>query len=372
MKNVLIVGAGLSGATLAHLIAVTYPDVHVHVIDKRAHVAGNVYDYVDELTGIRVSKYGAHLFHTNDTEVWQFVQQFGEWQRWDHTVVAKIDDSTYVPIPVNATTINTLTNSNLTTAVETQAWLAAQCPPCTLPFKNSEEVALARVGPTLYKQLFYEYTMKQWNKAPHELDPSVLQRIPVNYGFDNRYFNDKYQALPRNGYTALVENMLNHTNVTVKLNTPWDAVDKTLYDEIIFTGPIDTYFPDLPKLEYRSIKFEQETVACPGYMLPNSVVNYPSAAVPYTRTVEYKHFLHQKSPWTILVHEQPTDEGEPYYPLPTSRNQALYAQYQELAAQETHVHFVGRLANYKYFNMDQAIRNAMDYFAANFATKETS
>jgi UDP-galactopyranose mutase len=366
--DVLVVGAGLSGATLAERYAAN--GYKVTVIDQRNHVGGNVYDYEDELTGIRMNQYGAHLFHTEDEEVWTYVQRFAKWIRWDHKVVAKIDSQTYVPIPVNATTVNQLCGANLKTEQEMLTWLKEnQIPPMDMGCPgNSEEMALSRVGKDLYEKLFLPYTIKQWNKHPVELDPSVLARIPVRSTFDDRYFDDKYQALPRDGYTKFVESMLCHPNITVQLNTSYDPTLHTPTQYLFYTGPIDSYFKDLPKLEYRSIKFVKEYKRCEGTILPNSVVNDPSLSAPYTRTVEYKHFLHQQSPYTILVYEQTTNEGEPYYPVPTPKNQELYKLYQELAKKHTRttegaeLHFVGRLANYKYFNMDAAIRNALDLF----------
>lgn len=366
--DILIVGAGLSGATLAEQFASN--GYTVTVIDQRNHVGGNIYDYEDEVTGIRVNKYGAHLFHTEDKEVWRYVNKFATWIRWDHKVVAKIDTTTYVPIPVNANTVNQLCGANVKTEEEMKTWLEeVQIPPPVMGCpSNSEEMALSRVGKDLYEKLFLPYTMKQWNKHPTELDPSVLARIPVRTNFDDRYFDDTYQALPRDGYTSFVQSMLTHSNITIKLNTAYDSKIHTPTKYLFYTGPIDAYFAslDLPKLEYRSINFTTTYKQCEGTILPNSVVNEPSPHIPYTRTVEYKHFLHQQSPYTVLVHETTTDKGEPYYPVPTPENQRIYNMYKEAA--DTHnktkegaeIHFVGRLANYKYFNMDAAIRNALD------------
>jgi UDP-galactopyranose mutase len=232
------------------------------------------------------------------------------------------------------------------------------------PPQNSEEVALSRVGPRLYKALFKDYTIKQWAKEPKDLEPSVLERIPVRANFDERYFSDRYQALPTNGYTAIVENMLDHPNITVQLDTPWSvaAAWRPFWTELVFTGPIDTYFTGLPPLEYRSINFEWQTFKNTKYYQSNSVVNYPSSTTPHTRIVEYKHFLNQQSDSTIIAIETTSDGGEPYYPVPTKENRVLYEKYRLLAAEAKGVHFVGRLASYKYFNMDQAIRNAMDYY----------
>jgi UDP-galactopyranose mutase len=364
MPDVLIVGSGLSGATIANLLARDNPQVKIKVIDKRDHIGGNVYDYIDDETGIRVSKYGAHLFHTNDDDVWEYMSQFTEFVRWDHRVVSMVSDRLYVPVPVNINTVNAIDNCNISTPEEMDEWLRHNTVPNDVP-KNSEEVSLARVGQLMYEKLFKHYTVKQWGRHPTTLDPSVMSRIPISRGFDDRYFHDKYQALPRDGYTAMIKKMLTADNIEVCLSTPWTDSMSDDVDVIIFTGPIDVYFQGLPKLQYRSIEFKRQVIDCKGYMQPNSVVNYPSPDVPYTRTVEYKHFLHQKSEKTVLYHERTTDEGEPYYPIPDKANMELYERYRELAAHATGVHFIGRLANYKYFNMDQAVRNAIDYYREN-------
>ena len=368
--DVLIVGAGLSGATIAQQFA-ERTDRTVTVIDKRDHIGGNVYDFIDPQTGIRVGKYGIHMFHTNDDGVWEYVQRFGPWERWDHKVMARIGNK-FVPIPVNINTVNSICNETLRTEGDMAAWLSKHQVPCALPV-TSEDVALSRVGKTLYEQLFRPYTQKQWNKDPSELDASVLARIPVRMNFDDRYFDDKYQALPVNGYTSIVESMLRHPRITVHLNTSWEDVQNTAtYSTLIFTGPIDQYFRSsgLPPLEYRSLSFDWEIHSNSGYYQPVAQVNYPSRNVPFTRIVEYKHLLYQESPYTILTKETSSDVGEPYYPVPTPSNQALYSKYKDLAAKTSNVHFLGRLATYKYFNMDQAIRCALDYFQAEFVLKE--
>ena len=361
MNEILIVGAGLSGATIAEHYA--RDSVKVTVIDKRAHLGGNVYDEIDKESGIRISRYGAHIFHTNDKEVWDYVNKFGKWRRWDHRVVADIS-GIHVPIPVNINTVNGLYGESITNEVEMIKWLEGEQVVGRQPYTNSEEVALSRVGTRLYEAMFAPYTVKQWAKSAKELDPSVLQRIPLKTGFDDRYFTDKYQGLPENGYTSLVERMLDHPNITLRLETDWNDVKDISWNKIIFTGPIDVYFNSsgLPPLEYRSIEFHWERLQNSGYYQPNSVVNYPSSTVPYTRCVEYKHFLNQKSDWTIIAKETTCDKGEPYYPVPTKKNQDIYQEYVKLAEKEDGVHFIGRLASYKYFNMDQAIRNAMDYY----------
>ena len=226
-------------------------------------------------------------------------------------------------------------------------------------------MAKSRIGNKLYEKLIKDYTFKQWNKYPEELDKSVLERIPIRPNFDARYFNDKYQALPHKGYTHFFEKILDNKNIEVKLNTDYfEHIKNNNYDIVIFTGPIDSYFHNLEKLEYRSIDFNIEIIKNMNYFQPNSVVNYPSKDVPYTRIVEYKHFLNQNSNDTIIVSEKTNDIGEPYYPVPNKKNLELYEKYKILAKneEEKNIFFVGRLANYKYFNMDEAILNSLTFF----------
>jgi UDP-galactopyranose mutase len=359
MPKILIVGAGLSGCTLAERLASRGHTIVI--IDKRNHIGGNCYDYYDT-NGILMNKYGAHLFHTNSVRVKEYIQQFAEWVPWKHTVIGHIDES-YFPIPVNITTVNTLCHTNLRDEIEMKAWLAEH----TIPLgpsgaTNSEDVALSRVGPILYNTIFKDYTYKQWEKYPADLDASVLERIPVRTNNDPYYFSDEFQALPRDGYTAFIANMIKNPNISVELNTEYSHSMREQYDYVFYTGPIDLYYASsgYPKLEYRSIRFEIEQIDIEQFQ-PNSVVNYPSSTEPFTRIVEYKHFLHQCIPEkTTIVREYTMAEGDPYYPVPTKENQNIFQKYKELAAKETNVFFVGRLANYKYYNMDAAILAALE------------
>ena len=288
---------------------------------------------------------------------------FDIWVRWEHKVLSCVDNK-YVPMPVNITTINELCGTHLQNEEDVKQWLKVNQVPFNT-IENSEDMAKSRIGNTLYEKLVKDYTFKQWNKYPFELDKSVLERIPVRPNFDTRYFSDKYQALPHKGYTHFFENLLKHPNIEVRLNTDYfDFIKEHKYDIVIFTGPIDTYFPTLEKLEYRSIEFTKQVIKNMNYFQTNSVVNYPSKDVPFTRIVEYKHFLNQKSEDTIIVSEITNDTGEPYYPVPNKKNQELYEKYKALAKEEEakNVFFVGRLANYKYFNMDEAILNSLQFF----------
>lgn len=360
--DVVVVGAGLSGAVIAERFA-SQSNKKVLVVEKRNHIAGNCYDYIDE-NGILVNEYGAHLFHTNHEDVWSYVQQFEVWKRWDHRVLCSVDGK-IVNIPVNINTVNALCGTHIMNDAEMQQWLnevQIKYDVC----HNSEEVAKSRVGEYLYEKLFKHYTFKQWNRYPSELDPLVLSRIPVRSDFNDRYFDDRYQALPEKGYTKFVESVLAHPNITTIINCDYFEIKDNIASGIlIFTGQIDQYFSNrgLDKLEYRSIDFTVERYKNMNYYQINSVVNYSDRDVPFTRIVEYKHFLTQPSPHTTIVKEVTKDSGEPYYPIPDKRNIELYGKYAELAKVEESTFFIGRLANYKYFNMDQAIKNSLDYYS---------
>ena len=364
----LIVGCGLSGATVAERIASCLNE-KVIIIDKRPHIGGNCYDYIEENTKIRINKYGAHLFHTNNKKVWEYVNKFSDWVRWEHKVISNVDNK-FVSIPVNITTVNELCGENLQTTEEMDEWLKKNQIKYD-KIENSEQMAKSRIGEELYNKLVKNYTFKQWNKYPEELDPSVLARIPIRNNFDTRYFSDKYQALPKNGYTSFIRNMINHKNIISLVNTSYEDLKNNYPSYMkdikytIFTGPIDEYFKDskLEKLEYRSIDFSKYIYRNTNFFQPNSVVNYPNTE-DFTRIVEYKHFLNQKSKDTIIVTEKTKDIGEPYYPVPNKKNLELYEKYKQLAIDEekNNVYFLGRLANYKYFNMDAAIENALNFF----------
>jgi len=366
MKNIdiLIIGAGISGAVLAERYASL--GKKVLIVERRNHIGGNCYDYLDE-NGILVSKYGAHLFHTNEEVVWDYVRQFASWYPWEHKVIARVDEKT-VPIPVNITTVNTLFDENIETEAEMLAWLEKNRIPFEAP-ANGEEAVLNRVGTELYEKMFKHYTKKQWDKFPSELDASVLDRIPVRCNHDDRYFSDKYQALPQGGYTKMFEKILSNPNIEVLLDTDYfDVMDEYAgYEKLFYTGAIDRFFEFKhsldEKLEYRSINFVSETLDV-DYFQENSVVNYPGTDVEFTRIIEYKHFGSQQADKTTIVKEFTVDHGEPYYPVPNPRNQKIYEKYKAEADKLEDVYFVGRLANYKYFNMDQAFKNALDLFAS--------
>ncbi len=364
--NIIIIGAGLSGCVIAEQFA-NLKNKKVLIIEKREHIGGNCYDYKDE-NDILINKYGAHLFHTNYDDVWDYINKFDKWNRWEHKVVGLVDNK-IVPIPVNITTINMICDKNIKDEKEMNEWLNNN----QIKYENienSEQVAKSRVGEILYNKIFKDYTYKQWAKYPEELKPEVLERIPIRNNFDDRYFSDKYQALPHKGYTHFFENLIKNNNIDILFNTDFLKIKNDIPKDkiIIYTGPIDHYYSDLgyEKLEYRSINFVEERYKNMNYYQCNSVVNYPENNVDFTRIVEYKHFLNQQSPHTTIVKEYTTNNGDPYYPVLNEKNMELYKKYKELADKEKNIHFIGRLANYKYFNMDQAIKNALDYFNKHF------
>ncbi len=360
-NKILIIGAGISGATLAERYASI--GKKVMIIEKRDHIGGNCYDYTNSI-GLRMNKYGPHYFRTNNEEVWEYVQRFSKWRTFEARCVSNIDGKK-VPIPVNIDTVNILFGTKIKNEAEMKEFLSKETVDIETP-KNSEESALKRVGKTLYEKMFKNYTIKQWDKHPRELHPSVMDRIPVRYNYDDRYFTDKYQMYPVDGYTKIFENMLDHKNIEVRLNTEWDDIKNSIdeYEKIFFTGRIDSYFDEsLGKLEYRSLRFEEINLDQEWFQ-KTVQENYPDANVPYTRIVEYKHKTGQVSPKTTIVKEYPTWEGEPYYPVPSEKNRKIFEQYQKKAEslKGYNIYFVGRLANYKYFNMDEAIKNALDLF----------
>ncbi len=360
--EIVIIGAGISGATLAERYASF--GKRVLIVEKRDHIGGNCYDYENE-DGILVSKYGAHLFHTNYGDVWEYVNRFSEWYPYEHRVLSFVDGK-LVPVPVNIDTVNELFGTKIETEEEMQKWLDENTEKIENP-KNSEESALRRVGKVLYEKMFKNYTKKQWDMWPSELEASVMDRIPVRTNHDDRYFSDTHQALPKEGYTKIFEKMLDHPNITVKLKTKYEDVKNEIvgFEKLFFTGPIDQFFEYKfgGKLQYRSLRFEFETHDKEFYQ-NNSVINYSSEAWPFTRIIEYKHFTRQKHPKTVISKEYSSWEGEPYYPVPSERNRRIYSKYQAEAEklEEEGIYFVGRLANYKYFNMDQAFKNALDLF----------
>jgi UDP-galactopyranose mutase len=355
MFDYLIVGAGFAGAVAAERMARSYGK-KVLVIDRRDHIAGNAYDHYNK-RGILIHRYGPHIFHTNSDQVFQYLSQFTSWRCYEHRVLASVDGK-LVPVPINLTTVNLLYDLNLTSEEEVEEFFAS-CAESRPSIRTSEDVVVSKVGRDLYEKLFRNYTRKQWGKDPSELDASVTARIPVRTNRDDRYFTDRYQVMPKHGYTRMFENMLDHSNIRIELDCEFaDVVDNVRYRDIIYTGPVDEFFDfRYGKLPYRSLHFQHETLDR-EYLQPVAVINYPNDYA-YTRVTEFKHLTGQPHRETSVVYEYPASQGDPYYPVPTPENAALYKRYAELAAANKRVHFVGRLATYKYYNMDQVAAQAL-------------
>ena len=355
----LIVGAGFAGSVLAERLAATC-NKRILLIDRRSHIAGNAYDsYNDD--GILVQRYGPHIFHTNSKQVVDYLSRFTAWRPYQHRVRAAVGDVT-LPIPINRTTINGLFGLDLS-ETETREFLKKRAEPVA-QIQTSEDVVVSSVGRELYEIFFRGYTRKHWGLDPSELDKSVAARIPVRTNDDDRYFNDTYQIMPRHGFTRLFENMLDHPNIKVMLNADYrDVVYEIAHERMIYTGPIDEFFEfRYGKLPYRSLKFHNETIGREQFQ-PVATVNYPSAEVPYTRVTEHKHLTGQVHPKTTVTYEFPSAEGDPYYPVPRSDNAEVYARYRKLADAAHDVEFVGRLATYRYYNMDQVVAQALATYA---------
>jgi UDP-galactopyranose mutase len=354
MFDYCIVGAGFAGSVIAERLA-RGAGKRVLVVERRPHVAGNAYDHYDE-AGILVHRYGPHIFHTNSREVFQYLSRFTEWRPYEHHVLASVDGQR-VPMPINLDTLNTLYARNMTT-VEADAFLAQLAEPIERA-RTSEDVVVGRVGRELYEKFFRNYTRKQWGLDPSQLDASVTARVPVRTNRDARYFTDTYQAMPKHGYTRMFERMLSHPNIHVLLQTDYREIEGIIpYKTMVYTGPIDEYFDNCyGKLPYRSLEFKHETHDQEWFQ-EAPVVNYPNEHL-YTRCTEFKYLSGQKHQKTSIVYEFPTPEGDPYYPIPRPENAELYRKYKALADDETRTHFVGRLATYKYYNMDQVVAQAL-------------
>jgi UDP-galactopyranose mutase len=357
MFDYLIVGAGFSGAVLAERLA---SDGHkVLICDKRPHIGGNAYDHYDD-AGILVHKYGPHIFHTNSREVFEYLSRFTDWRQYEHRVLGSVDGQ-LVPIPINLETINSLYGLNLT-AFELEKFFESVAEKRE-KIRTSEDVVVNKVGRELYEKFFRGYTRKQWGLDPSELDASVTSRVPIRTNRDDRYFTDTYQAMPLRGYTRMFENMLDHPNIFVMLNCDYREIEKEIpHREMIYTGPVDSFFGyRYGKLPYRSLEFRFETHDKP-IVQATGTVNYPNEHL-YTRTTEFKYLTGQEHSKSSIVYEFPRAEGDPYYPVPRPENAILYKKYQKLADSTANVHFVGRLATYKYYNMDQCIAAALNLYA---------
>ena len=356
----LIVGAGFAGSVLAERLT-TQLGKRVLVVDRRPHIGGNAYDEKDA-AGVLMHRYGPHIFHTNSDEVANYLSQFTRWRPYEHRVLASVKGGLLTPMPINRTTLNILYGLDLKSDAEAEAYLAGRAEPVE-KIRTSKDVVISAVGRELYETFFQGYTRKQWGMDPSELDKSVTARVPTRTSTDDRYFTDKFQNMPADGYTRMFENMLDQKGVQLELGADFEDVrGEAVYDRLIFTGPIDEYFDFRHgKLPYRSLKFRHETVDREWYQ-PVGTVNYPAESVPYTRISEYKHMTGQAIGKTTITYEYPSAEGDPYYPVPRPENQALYKKYEALALDAPNVHFVGRLATYRYYNMDQVVGQALAAF----------
>jgi len=357
----LVVGAGFAGSVLAERLASQH-GARVLLVDRRPHIGGNAYDEPNE-AGILYHKYGPHIFHTNSQQVVDYLSQFTKWRPYEHRVRAYVRDQ-LVPIPINRTTLNTLFDLELKTDEEAAEYLASRAEPVD-EIKTSEDVVINAVGRELYELFFRGYTRKQWGLDPSELDKQVTSRIPTRTNTDDRYFSDTFQAMPLEGYTKMFERMLDHPLIDKRLGTDFrDMKDEAheIADHIIYTGPIDEYFDfRFGKLPYRSLKFDHQTLDQEQFQ-DVAVVNYPSEDVPFTRISEYKHLTGQEAAVTTVTYEYPSAEGDPYYPIPRPENQELFKRYEALADETENVTFVGRLATYRYYNMDQIVGQALATF----------
>ena len=354
MFDYLIVGAGFAGSVLAERLA-SQAGKKILIVDKRSHIGGNAYDHYND-EGILVHKYGPHIFHTNSRQVFEYLSNFTEWRSYEHRVLASVDGQ-LVPIPINLDTVNKLYGLNLT-SFQLEEFFASVAEKKEY-IRTSEDVVVSKVGRELYEKFFRGYTRKQWDLDPSELDKSVTARVPTRTNRDDRYFTDTYQAMPLHGYTRMFEKMLSHPNIKIMLNTDYREIQQIMpYREMIYTGPVDAYFDfRYGKLPYRSLEFKHETLNQPNYQ-PTGTVNYPNEQL-YTRITEFKYLTGQEHPKTSLVYEYPRAEGDPYYPVPRPENAEVYKKYKELADATPGVHFVGRLATYKYYNMDQVVAQAL-------------
>ena len=353
----LVVGAGFAGATLAERLA-TVLDARVLVVDARPHVAGNAYDPVDG-HGVRIHAYGPHIFHTSSERVVEYLSQFTGWLPYEHRVMANVRGR-LVPMPISARTISALYGLELDER-EMAAFFAQRAERVT-SIKNSEEAIVARVGRDLFRELFAGYTRKQWGVPARDLDATVCGRIPIRTNRDDRYFSDRFQAMPADGFGSLIARMLDRPGIDVATSTTYrQAADRVHFEHVVYTGPIDEYFDScFGPLPYRSLRFEFEHLAQPRYQSV-ACVNYPGAE-PFTRVTEFKHLTGQQHPGTTISREFPASQGDPYYPIPRPENRALYAKYAAKAARERRVTFVGRLAEYRYYNMDQVVASALQAF----------
>ena len=352
--DVLVVGAGFAGGVSARALA--EEGIKVHVLDRRAHLGGNAYDEYDH-AGVLVHRYGPHIFHTNNDQVVRYLSRFTDWRFYEHRVRCWVNGTLY-PFPINRETLNRLYGLDLDEAGAIDYFAAVREP--RDPVKTSEDMILNSVGRDLYEKFFLHYTRKQWGLEPYQLKAGVAARIPVRTNTDDRYFTDSFQAMPKEGYTRMFARMLDHPNIAISLGMDFKEVrKKSSAQRVIYTGPVDAYFDFCyGPLPYRSLRFDHQHVANIRQYQEVGTINFPNDHA-YTRITEFMHLTGQHHPGTSIVREYPQAEGEPYYPVPSDENEALYRRYQLLADQQDNVTFVGRLAQYRYYNMDQVVEAAL-------------
>jgi UDP-galactopyranose mutase len=356
--DTLIVGAGFAGCVTAERLA-SQAGQRVLLVDRRSHVGGNAHDEYND-AGLLVHPYGPHIFHTNSADVFAYLSQFTGWRPYQHRVLASVEGQ-LLPMPINLDTVNRLYGLQLT-AFELEGFFAGVAEKLDA-VRTSEDAVVSKVGRDLYNKFFRGYTRKQWALDPSELDASVTARVPTRTNRDDRYFADTFQAMPLHGYARMFKAMLSNPNIHVMLNTDYrDVVHLVPWKHMVYTGPIDTFFDHrFGRLPYRSLRFEHVTTA-PGagreFVQPVGTVNHPNDHA-YTRVTEFKHLTGQRHDATALVYEYPQAEGDPYYPVPRAENTALYRRYEAEAEQLSDVTFLGRLACYKYYNMDQVVAQAL-------------
>ena len=352
----LVVGAGFSGTVCSQQLA--EKGYKVLLIDQRDHIGGNAYDKYDD-NGVLIHPYGPHIFHTNSEKVFLYLSRFTDWRFYEHRVLAE-NEGSYYPIPINRTTINNLYGLNL--KEDEIASFIESVRVKIHKIKTSEDVVLNSVGHDLCERFFRGYTKKQWGLDLSELSPGVAARIPTRYDDDDRYFSDKYQFIPKEGYSKMFENMLKDKNIHIMLDTNFESIKTNIsWNKLIFTGCIDEYYNFcFGKLPYRSLKFKHEHFANEDYSQVVGTINFPNINK-YTRITEFKHITGQETSGTSIVKEYPTQDGDPYYPIPKKENNDLYMKYKKLSEEEENVFFLGRLAQYKYYNMDQVAAAALTF-----------
>jgi UDP-galactopyranose mutase len=353
-SDVVVVGAGFSGAVVAQRLA--SHGFKVLIIDKRPHIGGNAYDKLDDF-GVRIHPYGPHIFHTNSVRIAEYLSEFTRWRPYEHHVLAKVGEI-FVPIPINIETVNRLYDLQLDESTIQAFYDRVREPRAGI--KTSEDVVLNAVGRDLYEKFFKGYTRKQWGLDPSQLAASVAARIPTRVNRDDRYFTDEFQCMPLDGYSVMFKNMLDHPNIRVEVGVDFFSLDPMIQSRwLVYTGSIDAYFDYCyGKLAYRSIRFEHEHLPNTQQYQRVGTVNFPND-FDYTRITEFRHVTGQHHSGTSIVREYPQAEGDPYYPVPRPENEALFKRYEALANKETNVSFVGRLAQYRYYNMDQCVGAAL-------------